>query len=467
MAQSKRTTIDSPPPIGTQRAGEPIQVFFLPRGTAPLPTVARAEGLEIFSTDGRRWIDGASGPAAVNLGYGNARVLDALERQVRATPFANPPAFESEANRLLADKLTAQAGPGLDRVHVLSGGSEAIESALKFARQWAVVTGQGTRWKVISRMPSYHGSTLGALAVSGDETALGIWGPMTAAMPKVPAPFSYRVPEGYDRESWAGHCLERLEATIREEGPDTVLAFLHEPVGGVATGALVAPDTYYRGVREICDRYGVLLIHDEVMCGAGRCGTFFSHDRWTDARPDISVLAKGIGAGYMPLGLMLAPAGMQAAVTEAGGFAHGHTAVGNPLACAVGLAVLEETLERDLTANAARMGAMLRQRLEGIMARSDVVGDVRGAGLLMAVEVVDDKAAKRAFPVEKAAAAALCRIAFAKGLILYTRRTNGGRFGDWVMVAPPLIATEADIEEICALLENSLNELRAALAKTG
>ncbi len=466
MAQSERTVIGSPPPIGTQRAGEPIQVFFLPKGTAPLPTVDRAEGLEIFSTDGRRWIDGASGPVAVNLGYGNTRVLDALDRQARATPFANPPAFESEANRRLADMLSGIAGPGLDRVHVLSGGSEAIESALKFARQWAVVTGRSSRWKVISRMPSYHGSTLGALAISGDESALDIWRPMTASMPKVPAPFSYRIPDGHDRESWSAHCLERLEATIQAEGPETVLAFIHEPVGGVATGALLALDSYYRGVREICDRHGVLLIHDEVMCGAGRCGTFFSHHRWTDARPDISVLAKGIGAGYMPLGLMIAPTEMQEAVTGAGGFAHGHTAVGNPLACAVGLAVLEETLERKLTENAARIGAYLRSRLDGIAARSDVVGDVRGAGLLTAVEIVDDKSGKTAFAPERMAAIALCRIAFSKGLILYTRRTNGGRFGDWVMVAPPLIATEADVDEICDLLEKSLADLRDMLSRS-
>ena len=447
------------PPLGTLDRGEPIQVFFVPKGTPARPTIARADGIRMWDTAGNCWIDAVSGPVACNLGYGNARVIEAMRRQAEATAFANPPAFESEANRRLADLLAETAGPGLERSYLVSGGSEAIEAAMKFARQWAVVSGQASRWKVISRQPSYHGGTLGALAVSGDGAAEAFWGPMVRPMPKVPAPLSYRMPEGFSAETYAQHAAEALAAKIEEEGPETCLAFLMEPVGGVATGALVATDAYYRRVREICDQYGVLLIYDEVMCGAGRCGTFLSHHRWTDARPDISVLAKGVGAGYLPLGVVLTSAEMQAAVAAAGGFAHGHTAMGNPLACAVGLAVLEETLERGLVGSAARMGAVLRNRLDAIAARSPIIGDVRGAGLLTAVELVADKETKARLPADKAPMQSALRIAHGKGLILYHRAVNGGRYGDWLMVAPPLIVTEPEIDEICGRLEESLDEL--------
>lgn len=451
------------PALGTQPRGEPMHVFAVPKGTPARPTIARADGIHMWDTTGKRYIDGASGPVAVNLGYGNERVIEAMTRQARMTAFANLPAFESDANRDLADKLSAAAGPGFERVFVCSGGSEAIEAAIKFARQVKLAAGESGRWKVISRMPSYHGGTLGAVAIGGDSQALDVWGAMVKTMPKVPAPLSYRVPQNFTAETYAEHAAEELARCIEAEGPDSVLAFILEPVGGVATGALVAPDAYYTRVREICDQHGILLIYDEVMCGAGRCGTFMSHQRWTDAKPDISVLAKGIGAGYVPLGIMLTSAELQGALSARGGFTHGHTAVGNPLSCAVGLAVLEETLERGLVEHAATMGARLRDRLLDIQTRSPILGDVRGLGLLQAIEIVRDKESKTPYSPAKMAPAKLCEISFAKGLILYQRRTNGARFGDFVMIAPPLITSPEQIDEIAGLVEESLGDLERAL----
>lgn len=455
---------DVPPALGTLARGEPVQVFALPPRTPAKPRIARAEGIAMWDTDGNRYLDASSGPVACNLGYGNRRVLDALQTQAEAAAFANVSHFESRANRDFAERLAQAAGPGYERVFVVSGGSEANEAALKLARQIAVARGEATRWKVISRQPSYHGGTLGALSVTGDPAAHALFGPLMADMPKVPAPVTYRCPPGFSQEEWALRCAQALEDTIRAEGPESVLAFIQEPVGGVATGALVPHAAYMRRVREICDTFGVLLIHDEVMSGGGRTGAFLSHDHWPDCRADLVVMAKGVGAGYLPLGLVLAPRELVAMVAEGGGFQHGHTAFGNPLACAVGLAVLEETLERDLVSRSALLGARLRQRLSTMAETNAIIGDIRGKGLLMAVEFVEDKAEKRPFSPSVLVPSVVNRIALRHGLIIYGRRTNAGRDGDWIMVSPPLIASEGEIDEIADRLEKTFREAEAELA---
>ena len=461
MSTVLRNDLDTLPPLGTLQRGEPIQVFAAPPGTPAKPQIARAMGIEMWDTAGNRYLDASSGPVACNLGYGNRRVLDALTSQAEAAAFANVSHFESKANRDFAERLTEVAGPGYERVFVVSGGSEANESALKLARQIAVSRGEAERWKVISRQPSYHGGTLGALAVTGDPTAHAMFGPMLKEMPKVPAPVTYRIPDGMDEESWALKCAQDLEDRIVAEGPETVLAFIQEPVGGVSTGALVTPAAYMTRVREICDTYGILLIHDEVMSGGGRTGVFLSHEIWPDCRPDLIVMAKGIGAGYLPLGLVLASRDMVEKVAIGGGFMHGHTALGNPLSCAVGLAVLEETLERGLIERAALLGAELKSRLRAMADRIPIIGDVRGKGLLMAVEFVADQDTKRPFAIEAGVPTAVSRIAMQNGLILYTRRTNGGRDGDWVMVSPPLVTSDSELDEISDRLEKSFAQAEA------
>lgn len=455
MSTLLRNDLDDRPPLGTLARGEPIQVFAAPPGTPARPQIARALGIEMWDTDGKRYLDASSGPVACNLGYGNRRVLDALQSQAEAAAFANVSHFESRANREFAERLAEAAGPGYERVFVVSGGSEANEAALKLARQIALSRGQPSRWKVVSRQPSYHGSTLGALAVTGDPAAHEMFGAMLKLMPKVPAPTTYRIPSGHDAEGWALACAQVLEDTILAEGPESVLAFIQEPVGGVSTGALVPEAAYMRRVREICDRHGVLLIHDEVMSGGGRTGAFLSHAHWPDCKADLIVMAKGIGAGYLPLGLVLAPRELVETVAAGGGFQHGHTALGNPLSCAVGLAVLEETLERDLIGRAAALGAKLKGRLEDMAGRYPIIGDVRGKGLLLAVEFVEDREDKRPFPIGANVPARVSRIATENGLILYMRRTNGGRDGDWVMVSPPLITTDGELDELSERLEKT------------
>jgi adenosylmethionine-8-amino-7-oxononanoate aminotransferase len=318
---------------------------------------------------------------------------------------------------------------------------------------------------VISRQPSYHGNTLGALSVSGDPNAHAMFGPMMANMPKVPAPKSLRLPRGHTRESWAEVCADALEQQILHQGPETVLAFLQEPVGGLATGALVPTDEYMRRVREICDRYGVLLIHDEVMSGGGRTGDFLAHHTWPYCTPDLLVMAKGVGAGYFPLGLVLAGREDVERIAKGGGFMHGHTALASPLACAVGLAVLRETLERDLVSRAAVLGARLRAGMDRIAQQMPIVGEVRGKGMLMAIELVSESHEMQPFPIAAQAGAVLSKAAMDLDLILYQRRTNGGRDGDWVMLAPPLVATDDDIDEILDRLKQAIEIASASLGR--
>jgi len=445
------------PALGTLPRGEPVQVFALPTGTPAKPTIARAEGIRLWTADGRCFVDASSGPVAVNVGYGNRRVLDAMQAQAEAAAFANVSHFESDANRRFADLVTERAGPGFERAFVVSGGSEAIEAALKLARQIALARGEGRRWKVISRQPSYHGGTLGALSVTGDPAAHALFGPLMASMPKVPAPRSIRLPGNHTPESWGEECADALERQIEHQGPETVLAFLQEPVGGLATGALVPPDNYMRRVRQICDRYGILLIHDEVMSGGGRTGDFLAHETWPDCKPDLVALAKGAGGGYYPLGVVLASRADVESVTASGGFVHGHTSYGSPLACAVGHAVLSEVLERNLTERARQLGARLRAGLARIAENSPLIGEVRGRGLLLGLELVAEKTEMRPWPIAAQAAARLARHALELDLILYGRRTNGGRDGDWVMVAPPLVAEDGDIDLIVEKLDRAVS----------
>lgn len=436
--------------------GGPIQLFYGPKPPTPRPIISHASGIHMWDTQGRRYIDGSSGAVVTNIGYGNKRVLEAMVGQAEKVCYASRAVFENQPNIDLAELVTGLAGPGLERAFITSGGSEATEAAIKLARQYAVARGEPRRWKVLGRSPGYHGATLGAAAVTGDPDSDALFGPSMLVMPKVPAPFTYRLPANHDADSHARHCAAALEETILAEDPETVLAFIMEPVGGLATGALVAPDHYYRAVREICDRHGVLLIYDEVMSGAGRTGEFLAADHWPAARPDMVTLAKGIAAGYTPLGMVLVPAGMVDAVVASGGFMHGHTYSANPLSCAVGLAVVQEMLDHDLIANARDMGVLLRQRLQAIMSTSRVIGDVRGLGLLNAVEIVADRGTKAMFPPETRAVERIIAIAQERGLLLYTRRTAGGKYGEWLMLSPPLIVTPEEIEEIVALLAEAI-----------
>jgi len=421
------------------------------------PHLDRADGIYMWDKSGKRYIDGSSGAMVSNIGHSNPRVLEAMRRQMDQSTFGYRLHFQTEASEALASRAAALAPEGLNRVFFVSGGSEATESAMKLARQYALARGEAQRSKVIARHPGYHGSTLGALSVTGYAPLSAPFDPMMRAMPKIPAPRAYL--DGLDPEDPATgeHYANMLEDRILEEGPQTVLAFIVEPIGGASTGALVPPTGYLTRIREICDRYGVLLIHDEVMSGGGRTGLFFGADHW-QVTPDLICLSKGFGGGYVPLGAVIAKDGIVDAVLDAGGFAHGHTYAGNPLACAAGLAVLDEIERGDLTANAARVGAMLAERLRDMMQKYPVIGDVRGKGLLMAFELMQDRQSKAPLPPELNAYNRLVDIAYANGLIIYSRRTRGGLSGDHFMVCPPMITTDEQLEEITELLDRSLGE---------
>jgi len=296
---------------------------------------------------------------------------------------------------------------------------------------------------------------LGAVALTGFDPFSKPFEPMMQGMPKIPAPLCYLDRDNLSDEQRGLKYADTLRDEILAQGPDSVLAFIMEPIGGASTGALVAPDSYYGRIREICDEFGILLIYDEVMTGAGRTGRFVASQYW-DIVPDIVALSKGFGAGYAPLGAMVGRAEIVETVMDAGGFAHGYTYAGNPLACAAGKAVLTELIEQDLVGNAERMGAQLKAELEGLMARYPFIGDVRGKGLLLAFELVADRDTMAPLPKAFDAYLRLVDLAYERGLILYSRRTRGGVEGDHFLVCPPMIITQAQIGEIIEVLDDCL-----------
>ncbi|MEJ8571382.1 aspartate aminotransferase family protein [Microbaculum marinum] len=446
--------------MDTPAGPPPSNLFYQSR--ARRPVLDRAEGVYLWDRDGKRYLDGSSGAMVSNIGHSNPRVLAAMREQMDKATFGYRLHFENEPAEKLASLVASLMPKGLDRVFFVSGGSEAVESALKLARQWAVASGQASRWKVISRYPSYHGSTLGALAVTGMALMTAPFSPMLREMPRIPAPTCYLDRDELTPDERGLRYAEMLRTEILRQGPETVLGFIMEPVGGASTGALVAPDPYYARIREICDEFGILLIYDEVMSGAGRTGRFLAAEHW-GIRPDIVVVSKGFAAGYSPLGALIADRRLVEPVLDAGGFIHGYTYAGNPLACAAGLAVVEETLERDLMGNATRIGALLKTELRGLMARYPFVGDVRGKGLLLAFELVSDRETMEPLPVAYDAYVRLVEQAYERGLIIYSRRTRGGRAGDHFLVCPPLIADRDHVAEIMEKLTASLDALAGEL----
>lgn len=443
---------------------DPSRLFYQTRQRRPL--LDRAEGVYLWDVSGKRYLDGCSGAMVSNIGHSNPRVLAAMKRQMEKATFGYRLHFENEPAEHLAAQIADLCPPGHERVFFVSGGSEAVESCIKLARQYAFATGEHQRHHVIARSPSYHGSTMGALAVTGYRPLTDPFIPMMARMPLIPAPRCYLDSDTLSDHDRGLRFAGMLREKIIELGPETVLAFIMEPVGGASTGALVAPDSYYRRTREICDEFGVLLIYDEVMSGSGRTGSYLAADHW-QIKPDIIALAKGLAAGYAPLGAMLADDLIIDAVLNSGGFQHGYTYAGNPLACAAGLAVTQEILEHGLMAQAQSIGTLLKTELQGLMQEFSFVGDVRGKGLLLAFELVQDRATMLPLPASFNAYARLVELAYERGLIIYSRRTRNGIEGDHFMVCPPMITTTGQVEEIMETLRDSLTALHGELAEAG
>lgn len=450
-------TTASPFALASEPPRPASHLFYMTRLRRPL--VDRAEGIYLWDAQGRRMIDGSSGAMVVNIGHGNRNVIDAMKRQMEHVTFAYRLHFENEPAEELARRMAEKMPGDLDRIFFVSGGSEAVESAIKLARQWAVVTGQAKRWKVISRFPSYHGGTMGALGVTGDLALTETFAPQVRDMPTVPAPRAYRDRDHFSMEERGLRYADMLEEKIHAEGPESVLAFIMEPIGGAATAALVPPDSYFPRIREICNKHGILLIHDEVMTGAGRTGRYLGGDHW-NCRPDIITLSKGIGSGYAPLGAMAASRRLVKPVLDAGGFQHGYTYAGNPLSCAAGLAVLDETERLGCVDNAATMGDLLKSELEALSKRFPFVAGVRGKGLLIGADLVADPETFAPLPKAKNANQRLVDLAYERGMIIYSRRIRGdGIEGDNFILAPPLIITAGQVGEMIAILADSLDEL--------
>jgi adenosylmethionine-8-amino-7-oxononanoate aminotransferase len=432
----------------------PSHLFY--QGRQRRPMLDRAEGVYMWDTRGKQYLDGSSGAMVCNIGHSNPRVLAAMRTQMEKSTFGYRLHFETEPAERLATRSAELMPAGLNRLFFVSGGSEAVESAIKMARQYALAIGENQRYRIISRYPSYHGSTLGALGATGYTPMTAPFAPMIVESPRIPAPTCYLDRDGLDEVSRGIRYADMLEAEILRQGAETVLAFIVEPIGGASTGALVPPAGYMDRIREICTRHGVLLIYDEVMTGGGRSGRFLAAEHW-DATPDIVVLSKGYAAGYMPLGGMAARDDMVEAVLNHGGFIHGYTYAGNPLACATGVAVLNEIFDQDLMGNAERIGSRLQGELESLMDDYAFVGDVRGRGLLLAFELVSDRGTMAPLPKELNAFNTLVDLAYEEGLIIYSRRTRGGLEGDHFLVCPPMIATATHIDEIMQKLRRALD----------
>ncbi len=443
--------------------GGPIQTFYI--GNKKMPVVERGEGVYLYDEEGNKYFDASSGPITCNIGHANPKVLEAIKNQSEKVCFASHAFFENKPNRDLAKNLVNLTGEKYDQAFFVSGGSEAIEASFKLARQYAMVCGQTKKHKIIARAPSYHGSTMGAFSASDDIEMKENFQSLTKISIKVPAPLSYRVPDNFDAISYARFCLDELERAIIEEDPEEVLAFILEPVGGLSTGALVAPDFYYKNVREICDKYEVLLIYDEVMSGAGRTGRFLAADYWEGSDPDLVILAKGLCAGYSPLGALLAPNRIVEPVVSSGGFLHGHTYASNPLSCAIANAVLNEVVENNLVENARVVGDYLKEGLKNLASQLSIIGDVRGRGLLLAMEVVQDKKTKSIFNADQRAIYRISELGIKNGILLYTRKTSRGENGEWLMIAPPLISSTDHCDDFLSKLYDTLKDFEKELGK--
>jgi adenosylmethionine-8-amino-7-oxononanoate aminotransferase len=431
---------------------------------ARLPVAVRGDGIEIVDSTGKRYIDASGGAAVSCLGHSHPRVIDAIKRQVEQLPYAHTSFFTSEPAEELADLLVDAAPKGLGHVYFVSGGSEAMEAALKLARQYFVEKGQTQRRHFIARRQSYHGNTLGALAIGGNAWRREPFLPILIEAHHVSPCFAYREQRADEtEEAFAQRLADELEAKILELGADTVAAFVAETVVGATAGAVPPVREYFRKIRAVCDKYGVLLILDEVMSGMGRTGYLFACEE-DGVSPDILAIAKGLGAGYQAIGATLVSDEIYGTIVGGSGFfQHGHTYIGHATACAAALAVQKAIAEDKLLDNVKARGEQLRALLRARAGHHPHIGDVRGRGLFTGVELVQDRASKQPFDARLKLHAAIKNEAMQRGLMVYPMGgTIDGQNGDHVLLAPPFICTSAQIETIVERLSDAID---AAIAR--
>jgi adenosylmethionine-8-amino-7-oxononanoate aminotransferase len=426
-----------------------------------LPLIQRGEGIYLIDSAGKKYIDGSSGALISNVGHATSEVIESIVDQMRKVEFVHGTHFTSESIRKLAGEITKMAAESLSRVYFVSGGSEAVETAMKMARGYHVIRGNVQKYKIVSRWQSYHGATLGALSLSGRTGSRKLYTPLLLDFPHIVPAYCYRCPLDKVYGSCQIDCARDLERVINQEGPEYIAAFIAEPVVGATLGAVPAPEGYFNMIREICDRYDVLFIADEVMTSFGRTGKNFGMDHY-GVIPDLLVGAKGLGAGYFPLGMVVVKDEIFKTYRDGPGkFNHGFTYQGNPLAGAAGLSVLQFIKKHHLISHVEETGKYLMGELLHFK-KYRIVGDVRGKGFMTGVEIVRDKETKVPFDVNMNVNRRVFENAFGKGLILYPPDSTGnidGVKGNAFLVAPPLMTTREEIDGILNILDETLKEV--------
>ena len=437
------------------------------RSLAQVPLVAvGGKGVELFDQAGKAYLDASGGAAVSCLGHGHPDVLAAMHRQLDQLAYAHTSFFTTEVQEALADHLVAHAPAGITEVYFVSGGSEAVEAALKMARQYFVEIGQPERTHFVARRQSYHGNTLGALAVGGNAWRRKQFAPILMDVGRVAPAYEYRDRlDGESQPAYVARLLAEIDAKFQELGPDKVIAFVAEPVVGATLGAVAAPAGYWQGLRALCDRYGILLIADEVMCGMGRTGSLHAVEQ-EGISPDLMTIAKGLGGGYQPIGAVLAQRKIVEAMRRGSGmFQHGHTYIGHAMAAAAALAV-QQVIQRDqLLPQVLARGAYLQKQLHARFDAHPHVGDIRGRGLFWGVELVQDRSSKATFAPALKLHAKIKAQAMAHGLLCYPMGgTIDGLHGDHVLLAPPFISSEAQLDQVVERLGDAIDKVLATQA---
>jgi len=422
------------------------------------PAAISAQGCYIYDKSGKSYLDGSGGAAVSCLGHGDPDIISAIKSQADQLSFAHTGFFTSEPAEELTELLIKHAPGDLDRVYLVSGGSEATEAAIKLARQFHIENGEPERKNLIARKQSYHGNTLGALAAGGNEWRRKQFSPLLINVSHISPCYEYILREETETAYEYGQRMaQELEDEILRLGPKSVMAFMAEPVVGATLGAVPAVDGYFQKIRKICDQYGVLLILDEVMCGMGRTGYLYACNA-DNIAPDILCIAKGLGAGYQPIGAMLCTSHIYECIENGSGlFQHGHTYLGHPVAAAAANAVIKKLLNNDLVSRSAEKGKKLSNMLESKFSQHPNVGDIRGRGLFQGIEFVEDRETKKPFDPDLKFATKLKMNAFEAGLICYPMSgTRDGKNGDHVLLAPPFIIEDTQLDELVEKLDTAI-----------
>jgi len=426
----------------------------------PLPILDHGKGVYLYDSEGKRYIDFSGGPMVVNIGHGDERIAKVMQEQAGKLAFHMRGYWLNEPGLKLTDQLRKLAPEPLTRVKFANSGTEAIEGAIKLAHQYHLEKGKPEKSIAVSRWQSYHGMTLGALSVTGQTSRRERFGSLLFGWPKIAPPLCYRCPFGKSYPNCDIDCAHVLENIISQVGPQYISCFVAEPIGGAASGVMTPVPEYYPIIRDICSKYDILLILDEVVTGVGRTGKWFGIEHW-NIRPDVVILAKGLTSGYTPLSALLISDEIGRVFEKNNArFVHGHTMAGNPLSCAVASAVLNIIEKDELVKRSESLGKYLHQKAKDTLSEHSIVGDIRGKGLLMGVELVKNKQTKEPFEPVVGIEGLMYQKAKQRGCLIYPGRgTVGGVRGAHFLVAPPFIITKEEIDTAVAMLDDAMSEV--------